>query len=353
MKACGRSVVAAGGGRRPRRFVFLVVFLGRRLAPVPAAHLLAQIGRLRVDRRQRIDGAERGRQPGQPAAVEAALEQLRRLLRATAAGIGAEHDGDQPAAVARGGGHHVVAGGADEAGLHAVGAGIAVEQRIVIVHHPVAVADRMDVPIEIVFGKFLDQRARQNAEVARRGDVVLRRQSVRVDEIALRHAEPAGIGVHHVGEALDRAADALGDGHRHVVGRFDHQHLHRVVDGDGGADLEAHLGRLLRGRVARYREQRVEADAAFLDGAQRRVGGHQFGDGGRIPRIGGVFRVQHLAGRGLDQQLAPRLARRRRRRAPAPPTAARPISRELRLAASRARVRGPVLALGLGNGRVP
>ena len=50
-------------------------------------------------------------------------------------------------------------------------------------------------------------------------------------------------------------------------------------------------------------EQGVERDAAFLDRAQRRVGGHQLGDRGRIPRIGGVLGVQHLAGRGLDQQL--------------------------------------------------
>ena len=107
-----------------------------------AAHFLAQVGRLRVDRRQRVDGAERRREPGQAAAVEAALEQLRRLLRAHRAGPGAEHDGDQPAAVARGGGDDVVAGGADEAGLHAVGAGIAVDQRIVVAHHAIAVTDR-------------------------------------------------------------------------------------------------------------------------------------------------------------------------------------------------------------------
>ena len=246
-----------------RCWLFFLVVLGRRLAPVSAAHFLAQIRRLRIDRRQCIDGAERRRQPGQAAAVEAALEQLRGLLRAHRARIRAEHDRDQPAAVAGGGGHHVVAGGADEAGLHAVGAGIAVDQRIVVAQHAIAVADRGNVPVGIVFREFADQRARQNAEIARRGDVIFRRQSVRIDEIGLRHAEPAGIGVHHVGEALERAADAFGNRHRDVVGGFDHQHLQRIVDGDGGAELEAHLGRLLRHRIARHRQQRIERNAAL------------------------------------------------------------------------------------------
>ena len=180
MKACAEPLVAV---RRVAPSLLFVVFLRRRLAAVTAAHLLAQVRRLRVDRRQRVDGAERGGEPGQRAAVEAALEELRRLLRA-------HRRRNRRRARPRSGGGRcgwrrrpVVAGGADEAGLHAVGAGIAVEQRIVVVHDAVAVADRVDVPIEIVFREFADQRARQDAEIARRGDVIFRRQPVRVDEI--------------------------------------------------------------------------------------------------------------------------------------------------------------------------
>ena len=77
-----------------------------------------------------------------------------------------------------------------------------------------------------------------------------------------------------------------------------------------GADREAHLDRLLRGGVRRDRHRGVERDAAFLDGAQRHVGRHQLGDGGRIPWVAGVLGVQHLAGVGLDQQQ--RFRRRRR-----------------------------------------
>ena len=48
------------------------------------------------------------------------------------------------------------------------------------------------------------------------------------------------------GEIVDRAADAFGEQHGHVVGRFHHHHLERVVDGDLRADREAHLGRRLQ-----------------------------------------------------------------------------------------------------------
>ena len=69
-----------------------------------------------------------------------------------------------------------------------------------------------------------------------------------------------------------------------------------------GADRESHLDRFLRRRVGRDREQLVERDAAFLDRAQRHVGGHELGGGGRIPGNGGVLGVQHLAAVDLDQQ---------------------------------------------------
>ena len=54
--------------------------------------------------------------------MEAALEQARGLRRAIRRRRRAEHHGDQTLAVARRGRDQVEAGGADEAGLHAVGA---------------------------------------------------------------------------------------------------------------------------------------------------------------------------------------------------------------------------------------
>ena len=108
---------------------------------------------------------------------------------------------------------------------------------------------------------------------------------------------------HVFGEILDRAVDAFGEQHRHVVRRFHHQHLQRVVDRDLGAGREAHLGRRLRRGVARNREQRVERDAVLLDRAATsgravislvtEAGYHG---------IGRVLGAQHFAGVRLDQE---------------------------------------------------
>src|ERR1019366_10115443 len=54
--------------------LFFVIVFRRRLAAMAAAHFFAQVGRLRIDRRQGVDGAERWREPGETATVEAALE---------------------------------------------------------------------------------------------------------------------------------------------------------------------------------------------------------------------------------------------------------------------------------------
>jgi hypothetical protein len=119
----------------------------------------------------------------------------------------------------------------------------------------------------------------------------------------LRHAEASGIRIHQISKTLQRTADAFCDRHGNIVGRFDHQHLQRIVDGHGRADLEPHLGGLLRRRVTRYCEQRIDRDATFLYCAQGCVGRHQFGDGGRVPGKRGVLGVQYFPGRSFDQKL--------------------------------------------------
>src|SRR5215216_1193012 len=52
------------------------VFVGGRPLALAVAHLVAQVGRGRIDRNQIVDGTERGLQPAQPVAAEAALQQL-------------------------------------------------------------------------------------------------------------------------------------------------------------------------------------------------------------------------------------------------------------------------------------
>ena len=128
-----------------------------------------------------------------------------------------------------------------------------------------------------------------------------------------------GVG-HVVGEILDRAVDAFGEQHRHVVGRLHHHHLERVVDGDLRARRKAHLGRRLHRRIGRHREQRVERDAVLASArCSVRYSVISLVSGRRIPRIGRVLGAQHFAGIGLDQNR--RAGARRYGRAIAPTVA--------------------------------
>ena len=155
----------------------------------------------------------------------------------------------------------------------------------------------------IRYGKRVTQkRARQDAEIARRGDLAVGGQSVGIDVARLRHAELLRGLVHHRGETVDRTADALGEHHGHVVRRLDHHHLQRVVDGDLRAGTKAHLRGRLRSGGRRNREQRVERELAVLDRLQRDVSGHDLGDGSGIPGNGRVLGLQDLAAVGLDQE---------------------------------------------------
>src|SRR5690606_7140774 len=103
----GEQEIGCAVGTGFHAHVLLVIVLRWRLATVVATHFLAQVRRLRIDRRERIDGAERGRQPRQAAAIESHLEQLGGLLRARRPGIGAENDRDQPPPAAGGAGNHI------------------------------------------------------------------------------------------------------------------------------------------------------------------------------------------------------------------------------------------------------
>ena len=222
--------------------------------------------------------------------------------RAHVARCRTEHDGDQTLAVARGRSHQIVAGGADETGLETIGTRIAPDQLVEIVRHPAAEADRGDVHEIFVFRQIADHGAGEDRQIARRGDLAVGRQPVRVDVARLRHAEPLGSLIHLRRETVDRTADAFGEHHGHVVGRLHHHHLQRVVDGDLNARTETHLGRRLGGCDRRHRQQRVERQTPFLHRLQRDVGGHDLGHRGRIPGHGGVVGLQHLAGIGFDDQ---------------------------------------------------
>ena len=96
-----------------------------------AAHFVAQVRRRGVDRRQLVDGAERGPEPcqtvagGKPRSSSCAARTARMVPEEAPSTTAISR-----LSVARGGGHEIVAGGADEAGLETVGAGITSDQPV-------------------------------------------------------------------------------------------------------------------------------------------------------------------------------------------------------------------------------
>ena len=170
---------------------------------------------------------------------------------------------------------------------------IAADQPVEIVGHPAAETDRGDMHEVFVFRQFADDRTRENRQVARRSDLTVGRQAVRIDVVGLRHAEPLRVLVHHPGKSVDRSADAFGEHDGHVVRRLHHHHGERVLDGDLRARLEAHLRRRLRGGHRRHRQRLFERQTAFLDRLQRHKSRHDLGDGGRIPRHRRIVGLQH------------------------------------------------------------
>ena len=268
-----------------------------------AAHLVAQVGRLDRDRLYRLDGSLGRHQPAQPArAAEAPFQKLRSLERADGRGGSAENDGNQAFAVARGGGNEIESGGTDESGLHPVRAGIAAKERVVVPLHHLSHADARQVPVVVILRELADERACENGEVARGGNLIVRRQAVGIHKARLRHAEMAGMPVHQIGKALDRAAHTFGQHDGDIVRRLDHHHLEGIVDRDLRAGAEAHLHRGLRHRVGRDGQRLVEGNPAVLHGMQGHVGSHQLGDRSRIPGVPRILGVQHLAGVGLDDE---------------------------------------------------
>ena len=119
-------------------------------------------------------------------------------------------------------------------GLDAIDADVAPQQGIAIVlldAVPLEFLDRVDL---VVLGIVVDQRARQQRDIASRCVVLRIRQTAGIDVVRVVHAEPRGVLVHQVGEQRFRAGGVFGKRNRgivaglddHAVQQFLQRHLH-------------------------------------------------------------------------------------------------------------------------------
>ena len=149
---------------RPRADDQRIVVVAGRLVVLAAAHFVAQVRRRGVDRRELSTVPSEGLSHARP------LLEAKPRSSSCAARTARMVPEEAPSttaisrlSVARGGGHEIVAGGADEAGLETVGAGIASDQPVEVLRDPRAEADRGDVDEIFVFRQVLDDGARRIA----------------------------------------------------------------------------------------------------------------------------------------------------------------------------------------------
>ena len=190
--------------------------------------------------------------PWVEALASALVEQRLHHGVARARRLAAEHGGDDVLAVAADGGDEVEAGGARVAGLDAVGAAIAGEQRVVVAVGVAAV------------GEGARRRTARSGAGSRPADAApasacrapssSARGSGRPEafvKVVLRHADLVRLARHQAREVLLRAGDVLGERNGDVVGGLGDQRLDGVEDGRSPRRAPARAWRGRRRRLPR------------------------------------------------------------------------------------------------------
>ena len=194
----------------------------------------------------------------------------------------------------------VEAGVVDIAGLHAVDAGDAAEQVIVIAQRLAAVLERPRGEIGEVVRKAVLDGAGEDRLVARGGDLQIVGQAGGVVIIRMRHAERTRLGGHQFGEFLFAAAERLGNDHSYVIGRLGDDGADRGFHRDRFAGLEAKLGRRHRRRMRRDVHLGGHFDLASVQPLEQQVERHHLGERGGMAQAVGIGRLHHRAGIGVD-----------------------------------------------------
>jgi hypothetical protein len=184
----------------------------------------------------------------------------------------------------------VVSGRIGEAGLDPVQSGNHAQQVVRVAHGAAAVGEGARVEQLIVGRVVAHDRPTQDGDVARGRHLAGVWQSVRIVEEGMLHPELLRLAVHHRGEVGLVAADLLGDGHRHVVGRVDGQAAQRVLDRDRLAGVHAQIGAGLGRGVRRHGDEVGRLEAAGRHLFERQVEGHQLRDrGGETLGVGALL----------------------------------------------------------------
>ena len=130
-----------------------------------------------------------------------------------------------------------------------------------------------------------------------------RGQACGVFKIGLRHAQPLGFFVHHLGKGFFAARDAFGKGNRRVVARYHNQAAHQIPHGHLAVRGEKHPRAFHFPCFFGYGELLLGLQFAFFQRFKRKVGGHQFGERGGLDLLVGILGNQRLIALQIAHQI--------------------------------------------------
>ncbi len=139
-----------------------------------------------------------------------------------------------------------------------------------------------------------DQLTRHQGDIPGRAHMAWSGQAVAVDEIGVFHPQFRRPLVHLSHKRLFCARQMFGQRHGAVVGRrhghrFQHFfHRHLLIF------LQVNLASPLAGSPSGGRHRLVQRNLAAVQRLHHQQHSHHFGDAGRLPRLIGVFFVEHL-----------------------------------------------------------
>ena len=181
------------------------------------------------------------------------VEQFAAFGSARLGGFGADHDGDNAAAVAVAGSGEVVTCAFRMAGFQAVDAAVAEKEQVAVGLLDAVVSERFKRKYRIVFRIIPNQGGGQQRQIADGGQMPFGSQSGRVVETGVIHAQTFGFHVHHGDEIFQRgfgrfglfrivadAADGFGQSNGGIVAGLDDHTFEQVADTDGNMRVQEH-----------------------------------------------------------------------------------------------------------------
>src|SRR3954470_34627 len=212
----------------------------------------------------------------------------------------AEHDSHDVPIIGFDVGYQVEARRAGIPRLDAVDAFDAPKQLVVIAVALAGVVENSRLEIRIIAREAVLDRAGENREIARRGDLLWIRQARRIAVDGAAHSERARFLRHMLRESLFGTCKIFSDGSSDIVGGFGHQRFDGVLDRNSVAGVKAKLRGRLLGSMSGNAQGSIERQATALELLEQDIERHHLGDGSGMAKLVLILRMERASGLRVD-----------------------------------------------------